>query len=159
MRRPGRVDRHLQAVERVVGRVGHDHRGHAGQPGEALAPQLEVAVLARPDGGMVAPLPGLERGDGADHALLADLHAAADAAVLQEGGAHQLAAAGDDAGGRPAEELVRAVDDDVGAAGEEAGQVVFRGGVDDHRHALGMAISATSSSGSWPYCTVWCETT
>ena len=59
--------------------------------------------------------------------------------VLQEGGAHQILAPGDDAGGRAAQELVGAVDDDVGARGEKALEIVFGGDVDDHRHAAGVA--------------------
>ena len=62
--------------------------------------------------------------------------------VLQERRAHQVLAPGDDAGGGAAQELVGAVDDDVGAGGEEALQVVFGRRVDDHRHAARAADPA-----------------
>ena len=88
---------------------------------------------------MIAPLPGFESGHDAGDAFLADLHAATDAAVLEIGGADEILAAGDDAGGRAAEELVAAVERDVGAARQEALEVVFRRGVDDDRDALRVA--------------------
>src|SRR3546814_9881736 len=96
------------------------------------------ARLPLPAGGMVALLPDLMCGQVADHALLTDLHAAADAESLQEPGMDQVLPAGHDAGGRAAQELVRAVDGDVAAALQEAFQVVFGGGVDDDRNAAGM---------------------
>ena len=71
-------------------RVGFDDGGHAGAVGEAGEPEVERALLARPDAGMVALLPGFQRGHRAEHALLADLHAAADAAILDEGGADEV---------------------------------------------------------------------
>ena len=112
---------HLEPVERVVGRVGHDAwRARPGSARQALQPQLEMVALAGAHGGVVALRPGLERRHRAGDALLADLHAAADAAVLQEGRADQVLAPGDDAGGGAAQELVGAVDDEVGAGGEEA---------------------------------------
>ena len=129
----------FEPVERVVGGIGHDRRGDAGPAGERLDPDVERRAFARPDPSMVARLPGGERGADADDGFLADLHAAADAAVLQVAGADQLLGSGDDAGGRAAEELVAGIDRDVGAVGEEQAEVVFRGRVDDHRHAPGVA--------------------
>ena len=88
---------------------------------------------------MVPLLPGFERRNGADHAFLADLHAAADAGILQVGSAHEFGAAGHDAAGRPAQELVGRIEGEIRLYGEEALQVVFGRGVDHHRHAPRMA--------------------
>ena len=129
-----------QAVERIVGRVGLDHRRHPGPPGEGPLPELEIAA-SRARGcrrGRASPRPR-GRPIVADDAFLADLHAAADAAVLQEGGAHQVLAPGDDAGGRSAKELVAGIERDVGALREEALEVVFGRRVDDHRNAARVA--------------------
>ena len=111
----------------------------AGQAAQALQPQLEMAPLDGAHGRMVALRPGLQRRHGTGDALLADLHAAADAAVLQVGRADQVLAPGDDPGGGAAQELVGAVDGDVRAGGEEAPEIVFRRRVDDHRHAMRAA--------------------
>ena len=54
-----------------------------GRPSSASTQQSRALRLARADALMVARLPGLERRERADDAFLADLHAAADAAVLQ----------------------------------------------------------------------------
>src|SRR5690606_38708380 len=59
--------------------------------------------------------------------------------VLEIGRTDQVLAPGDDAGGRAAQELVRAVDGEVRALGEEALEVVFGRRVDDHRDAAGVA--------------------
>ena len=127
---------------------------------QAPTPQVQRRRLALADAGMVALFPGLQRGHDAGDALLAHLHAAADAPVLQVGGAHEILAPGDDARGRAAQEFVAAVDDDVGALVEEAMQIVFRGGVDDDRARPSRGRSAqNSSSDIMPYCTEWCVTT
>ncbi|RZA04394.1 MAG: hypothetical protein EOO68_08365, partial [Moraxellaceae bacterium] len=78
-----RLDVDLEAVERIVRRIGVDHRIDAGKAVERRLPEIERRALARPDARVVARLPGFERRDRADDPLLADLHAAADAAVLE----------------------------------------------------------------------------
>ena len=90
------------------------------------------------DGGVVSPLPGFQRGDGAGHALLPDFHATADAVVLEISGAHQIAPASDDACGRTAEEFMRAVHGHIRAALEKPAQIVFRSAIDDDGHSVCM---------------------
>ena len=112
-----RPDRsHPEPVERIVGGIGHDARATPGWPDRRANQSSSCGVSRSRIAGVVALLPGLERRHRADDAFLADLHAAADAAVLEEGSAHQVLAAGDDARGRSAEELVGAIDREVGAA-------------------------------------------
>ncbi len=123
-------------------------------------PQLEIAGLAGADAGVIARLPGFERRDRADDAFLADLHAAADAAVLQVGGADQRRAPRDDAAGRAAEELVRRVERDIAAP---CARKPFRSYSEAASTMTGTPrawqIAANSLSGICPYCTVWWETT
>ncbi|MNU94602.1 hypothetical protein D3C71_845890 [compost metagenome] len=91
------IDDDTHPVERVVGRVGLDQRRHAGASIQCLFPEVEIAGLALTDAGMVALFPGFQRRHDAVNALLADLHAAANAHILQEGVAHQFFLAGHDA--------------------------------------------------------------
>ena len=88
---------------------------------------------------MIGLFPSLQSNDGAGDSLLADLHPPPDTAVLQVGRTNQVAAPGDDPGGRRAQELVGGVERQVGAFAQELAQIVFGGGVDDDRHALGVS--------------------
>src|SRR5215472_18015347 len=88
---------------------------------------------------VIALLPGVEGRDSAGDAFLADLHAAPDAEILQESRADEVLAARDDPGGGPAQELVGAVDRNVGTRREEPPEVVLGGEISDHRHAPGVA--------------------
>jgi hypothetical protein len=65
-----------------------------------------------------------------------------DAGVLQKRGADQILAARDDPGRRAAEKLVRAVDRDRRSVREKFVEVVFGGGVHDHRHVSRVADPA-----------------
>lgn len=132
------IDDQAQPIERIVGRIGLDQRCEAVAAVERALPEVEIAGLAFPDAGMVAVFLCFERCHDAKDALLADLHAAADAHILQEGMAHQLLPAGNDARGRAAEEFVAGIKRDIRALFEKDAQVIFRGRIDDDRHALGM---------------------
>ena len=74
---------------------------------------------------MVTPTPGLQGSHHAGNALLANLHAPADTAVLQGGRLHQRPAARHNATGGTTQKFVTAVDHQVSAAGQKSTQVVL----------------------------------
>src|SRR4029453_16889911 len=119
--------------------IGYDAHADSRLARQAREPELEVTRLEIPDPLVVALLPRLERRHRSDDAFLADLHAPADPRVLEERSPHEVLAAGDDARGRSAEELVGTVDRQVGAGGEEPPEVVFRGQVGDDRDPARVA--------------------
>lgn len=127
------INRHLQAIERIAGRVGYDGRGDARPPLERLRPAVERSAFASTDTVMVTRFPGLESSERTDDAFLADLHAAPDAPVLQIDVAHPRLRACDDAGRRAAQEFVTRIQHQIGSAGEKARQIVFGRCVDDDR--------------------------
>ena len=133
------MDLDLEPVEWIVGGIGNDLRHDAGNCLQCVEPQIERLAFALADSRMIALLPGFERRHDARNALLAHLHAAADAAILQIRSAHQILAPGDNAGGGTAEEFVARIDDDIGALGQEPLQIIFGRGIDDDRHVLGAA--------------------
>ncbi len=137
MRAAAGSTRTCKPVERVVGRVGHDRRPSTpGQRDEPVAARAAGSRVSRArtaawsrlsqasSAAMVPAMPSLPTFMPRPMPLFC--RKAARTSALPPG---------DDAGGRTAQELVRAVDRDVGAAREEAAQIVFRRGVDDDRHA------------------------
>ena len=140
-RRAGRrrIDGQAQPVEGVVGRIGHEAHADAGLARKPRVPELEMARLEGADPLVVPLLPRLEGRDRPDDALLADLHAPADAGVLEERGPHEVLPARHDARGRTPEELVGAVDGQVRAGGQEAPEIVLRRQIGDDRDAARVA--------------------
>ena len=134
-----RIDPEHQPVDRIARRIRNDRRAHAGQIGEALYPEIEMAALGVSHGVVVALAPGLERRDRRHDALLADLHAAADARILQESRTYEILGAGHNSRRESAHEFMRAVDGDVGTSCEEALEIVLGGEVSDHWHGALMA--------------------
>src|SRR4029079_14658545 len=113
------MDRELETVEGIVGRVGNDFGRDAWNGLQGAEPKIEGLPFAPADARLIAFLPGLERRHHPGNALLAHFHAAASAAVLPIGGAHQILAPGDNAGRRAAEELMTGIDDDIGTLPEK----------------------------------------
>src|SRR5471032_95270 len=136
--RLARLNRQLQAIERIAGRISVDLRAHAGSGVQRFTPQLKIAAFTCAHRCMVAPLPLFERGDGAGNAFLADFHAAANPGILEIGGTYQCFLACFIAYSRTAEKFVCRIQDEIGASGNEAREIIFGRRIDDYRYTLRM---------------------
>src|SRR5512145_870132 len=93
-------------------------RVYPGEPGEPVARAGEPRIELVPGARLVELHPALERRDCRNHRLLADFHRAADSLLLIHARLDKIEPAGEHAGGKASEALVRAEYHHIGAGGE-----------------------------------------